>query len=68
MVDLVLKVDIPVELDRIVDGRTVVHELALDGDGHLQVGDHVALVSDGVSLVAVITAIDADGNLHIALG
>ena len=67
MAALVLKTDIPVELDRIVDGRTVVHELALDGDEHLQVGDHVALVSEGVSLVAVITAIDADGNLLIAL-
>ena len=67
MAALVLKTEIPVELDTIVDGRTVVHELALDGDEHLQVGDHIALVSDGVSLVAVITAIDADGNLHIAL-
>ncbi|MFA5882636.1 MAG: hypothetical protein WDA60_02175 [Acidimicrobiia bacterium] len=67
MTALVLKAEIPVELDTIVDGRTVVHELALDGDENLQVGDHVALVSDGVSLVAVVTAIDADGNLHIAL-
>ena len=67
MAALVLKTEIPVELDRIVDGRTVGHELALDGDERLRVGDHVALVSDGVSLVAVITAIDADGNLHIAL-
>ena len=67
MAALVLKTEIPVELDTIVDGRTVVHELALDGDERLQVGDHVALVSDGVSLVAVITAVDADGNLHIAL-
>ncbi|MFI5047987.1 MAG: hypothetical protein ACHQIG_13050 [Acidimicrobiia bacterium] len=67
MAALVLKTEIPVELDQIVDGRTVVHELALEGDEHLHVGDHVALVSDGVSLVAVVTAIDADGNLHIAL-
>lgn len=67
MADLALKAEIPVEFDQIVDGRTVVHELALDGDEHLRVGDHVALVSDGVSLVAVITAIDADGTLHIAL-
>lgn len=67
MVDLVLKAEIPVELDQIVDGRTVVHELALDGDENLRVGDHVALVSDGVSLVAVITTIDADGTLHITL-
>ena len=67
MAALVLKTEIPVELDRICDGRTVVHELALDGDEHLKIGDHVALVSDGVSLVAVITAIDADGNLLIAL-
>ena len=67
MAALVLKTEIPVELDQIVDGRTVVHEFALDGDEHLQAGDHVALVSDGISLVAVITAIDADGTLHIAL-
>jgi archaeosine-15-forming tRNA-guanine transglycosylase len=67
MADLALKAEIPVELDQIIDGRTVVHELALDGDEHLQVGDHVALVSDGVSLVAVITAIDADSNIDIAL-
>jgi archaeosine-15-forming tRNA-guanine transglycosylase len=64
---LVLKTEIPVELDTIVDGRTVVHELALDGDEELQVGDHVALVSDGVSLVAVLTEIDVAGYLHLAL-
>jgi hypothetical protein len=67
MAAIVLKTEIPVEPDHIVDGRTVVHELALEGDEQLKVGDHVALVSDGVSLVAVVTAIDADGNLHIAL-
>jgi len=64
---LVLTAEIPVELDTIVDGRTVVHELALDGDEDLHVGDHVALGSDGVSLVAAVAAIDADGNLHLAL-
>ena len=64
---LVLKTEIPVELDTIVDGRTVVHELALDGDEDLRVGDHVALVSDGVSLVAVLTEIDDAGYLHLAL-
>jgi archaeosine-15-forming tRNA-guanine transglycosylase len=64
---LVLKTEIPVELDVIVDGRTVVHELALDGDEDLHVGDHVALVSDGVSLVAVLTEIDDAGYLHLAL-
>lgn len=67
MAALVLKAEIPVELDTIVDGRTVVHELALDGDEDLHVGEHVTLVSDGVSLVAVMTAIDAGGNLHLAL-
>ncbi|MEJ7764722.1 MAG: hypothetical protein WKF86_04445 [Acidimicrobiales bacterium] len=67
MAALVLKTEIPVELDTIVDGRTVVHEFALDGDENLQVGDHVALVSDGVSIVATLTAIDADGYLHLAL-
>lgn len=67
MADLVLRAEIPVELDRIVDRRTVVHELALDGDERLRVGDHVALVSDGVSLVAVITATDPDGTFHLAL-
>jgi archaeosine-15-forming tRNA-guanine transglycosylase len=64
---LVLKTEIPVELDTIVNGRTVVHEFALDGDEELQVGDHVALVSDGVSLVAVLTEIDDAGYLHLAL-
>jgi len=39
----------------------------LNGQGERGGIDHVALVSDGVSLVAVITAIDADGALHIAL-
>lgn len=64
---LLLKTEIPVEFDTIVDGRTVVHEFALDGDEDLQVGDHVALVRDGVSLVAVLTEIDAEGYLHLAL-
>ena len=64
---LVLKTEIPVELDTIVDGRTVVHEFVLDGDEELQVGDHVALVSDGVPLVAVLTEIDDAGYLHLAL-
>lgn len=67
MAALMLKTEIPVEFDTIVDRRTVVHEFALDGDENLQVGDHVALVNDGVSLVAVVTAIDADGYLHLAL-
>lgn len=34
MGDLALKTEIPVDLVRIVDGSTVVHELALDGDEH----------------------------------
>jgi archaeosine-15-forming tRNA-guanine transglycosylase len=67
MAALVLKTEIPVELDTIVDGRTVVHEFALDGDEELEVGDHVALVSDGISIVAIVTTIDADGYLHLAL-
>ncbi len=67
MAALMLKTEIPVEFDTIVDRRTVVHEFALDGDESLQIGDHVALVNDGVSLVAVITSIDADGYLHLTL-
>lgn len=64
---LLLKTEIPAEFDTIVDGRTVIHEFALDGDEDLQVGDHVALVSDGVSLVAVLTEVDAEGYLHLSL-
>ncbi len=64
---LLLKTEIPVEFDTIVDGRTVIHKFALDGDEDLQVGDHVALVSDGVSLVAVLTEVDAEGYLHLSL-
>ena len=67
MATLMLKTQIPVEFDTIVDRRTVVHEFALDGDEDLEIGDHVALVNDGVSLVAVVTAIDADGYLHLSL-
>lgn len=67
MAALMLKTEIPVEFDTIVDHRTVIHEFALDGDENLQVGDHVALVNDGVSIVAVVTAIDADGYLHLTL-
>lgn len=64
---LMLKTEIPVEFDTIVDRRTVVHDFALDGDEDLQVGDHVALVNDGVSIVAVVTEIDTDGYLHLSL-
>lgn len=67
MAALVLKTEIPVDLDSIVDGRTVVHELALEGDEDLRVGDHVALVTDSVSLVAVLTEIDGEGYLHLTL-
>lgn len=67
MAALMLKTEIPVEFDTIVDRRTVVHEFALDGDENLQAGDHVALVNDGVSLVAVVTSIDTDGYLHLTL-
>lgn len=67
MATLMLKTEIPVEFDTIVDRRTVVHEFALDGDENLEVGDHVALVNGGVSLVAVVTAIDTDGYLHLSL-
>ena len=67
MAALVLKTEIPVDLDTIVDGRTVVHELALEGDENLRVGDHVALVTDSVSLVAVVTEIDDEGYLHLSL-
>lgn len=64
---LMLKTEIPVEFDTIVDHRTVVHEFALDGDEDLHVGDHVALVNDGVSIVAVVTDLDDDGSLHLSL-
>lgn len=67
MAVLMLKAEIPVEFDTIVQGSAVVHEFALDGDEDLQVGDLVALVNDGVSLVAVLTEIDAAGFLHLAL-
>jgi hypothetical protein len=67
MAMLTLKTEIPVEFDTIVDRRAVVHELALDGDEDLHVGDHVALVNDGVSLVAVITEIDDRGYVHLTL-
>ncbi len=67
MTSITLKTEIPVEFDTIVDRRTVVHELALEGDEDLHVGDHVALVNDGVSLVAVVTDIDEDGYLRLAL-
>lgn len=64
---LTLKTEIPIEFDTIVDRRTVIHELALEGDEQLEVGDHVALVDDGVSIVAVITDIDDAGYLHLTL-
>lgn len=67
MMSLKLKAEIPVEFDTIVDRRTVVHELALDGDENLRGGDHVALVNDGVSVVAALTEIDDNGDLHLAL-
>ena len=46
----------------IVDRRTVIHELALEGDEQLEAADHVALVDDGVSIVAVSTDIDDAGS------
>ncbi|HET8930435.1 MAG TPA: hypothetical protein VFN21_07250 [Acidimicrobiales bacterium] len=64
---LLLKTDIPIEFDTIVGRRAVIHEFALDGDENLKVGDHVALVNDGVSIVAVVTEIDAEGYLHLSL-
>ena len=67
MAAFVLETQIPVDLATIVDGRTVVHELALAGDEDLRVGDHVALVTDSVSLVAIVTEIDAEGYLHLSL-
>ncbi len=63
MAALVLKTEIPVDLDTIVNGRTVVHEFALEGDEDLSVGDHVALVTDSVSLATL----DDQGYLHLAL-
>lgn len=67
MTPLTLKTEIPTEFDTIVDRRAVIHELALEGDEQLVVGDHVALVQDGVSIVAVITDIDDAGYLHLTL-
>ena len=67
MTALLLKTEIPIEFDTIVDRRAVIHEFALDGDEDLQVGDHVALVNDGVSIVAIVTEIDAEGYLHLSL-
>ncbi len=64
---LTLKTEIPVEFDTIVDRRAVVHEFALEGDEQLEVGDHVALVNDGVSIVATVTAIDDAGHIHLSL-
>lgn len=62
-----LKAEFPIEFDTIVDRRAVVHEFALEGAERLEVGDHVALVNDGVSIVAVVTAIDDGGYLHLTL-
>lgn len=67
MAMLTLKTEIPVEFDTIVDRRTVIHEFALEGDEELEVGDHVALVNDGVSIVATVTEIDDAGYLHLTL-
>lgn len=67
MAALVLKTEIPVDLDSIVDGRTVVHELALEGDEDLYAGDHVALLTDCVTVVALVQEIDAEGYLHLTL-
>lgn len=67
MTMLTLKTQIPIEFDTIVDRRAVVHEFALEGDEQLEVGDHVALVNDGVSIVAIVTAIDDGGYLHLTL-
>ncbi len=64
---LLLKAEIPIGFDTIVDRRAVIHEFALDGDEDLHVDDHVALVNDGVSIVAVVTEIDAEGYLHFSL-
>jgi hypothetical protein len=64
---LTLKTEIPVEFDTIVDRRTVIHEFALEGDENLKVGDHVALINDGVSIVAVVSDIDDAGYLHLTL-
>lgn len=64
---LTLKTEIPVEFDTIVDRRAVVHEFALEGDEQLEVGNHVALVNDGVSIVATVTAVNDAGYIHLSL-
>jgi archaeosine-15-forming tRNA-guanine transglycosylase len=56
-----------VEFDTNVQGRAVVHEFALDGGEDLRVGDLVALVDDGLSLVAALTEIDSAGCLDLTL-
>lgn len=59
---------IPVRFDLVVEGRTTVHEFALDGDEDLHADDHVELVSDGApARRAVITEIDSEGYLHLQL-
>lgn len=67
MPQLTLKAEIPVDFHTIVARRTVVHELALEGDEDLGEGDHVALVTDGGSLVAVLTEVDVEDYLHLTL-
>lgn len=65
---VVVKTQIPVRFDLVVEGRTTVHEFALDGDEDLHAGDHVELVSGGApARRAVITEIDSEGYLHLQL-
>lgn len=46
------------------DGRTFVHNLALDGDEDLRVGDHVHVVDDEHPQVeAVVEEITSDGYI-----
>ena len=67
MTQILLRAQIAVDLESIVDRRVVVHQLALDGDEHLRPGDHVALVTEAVSVVAVVDEIDSEGFLHLSM-
>ena len=46
--------------------RAQLEDRFVDSAG-LEVGDHVALVNDGVSIVATVTAIDDAGYIHLSL-
>lgn len=67
MGQVLLKAEIAVDLDLIVDRKAVVHQLALAGDEHLIPGDHLALVTEALSVVAIVDEIDPEGFLHLSM-